>query len=479
MDRAIACIRKFRLRADTYGAQELLAVATSAVREATNRHEFLARVADEAGVHVELLSGVEEARLIALAVSVEQRARVKQRALIIDIGGGSTELAVTRNGEPAALMSLKLGAVRLTEQFITSDPISDKQLRRLRSELREVITPRAPEIQAVGFDVCYGTSGTITALSSMMMRRRLEAAHGRPGHPQIEAPLRLDDLSALNRELAALPVGERGKIPGLNPARAEIIVAGGQLLEAILESVGVTELTACNWALREGIIIAQLARRAAPLATLLSSLERDPSLRGTMALAERYQADLKHARRVAHLSQQLFDALRPLHLLGGEHRRLLTAAALLHDIGYFISHTSHNKHSGYLIQHSELIGFTASEVALIANVARYHRTSLPKAKHPYYAALPPGDREIVRKLAALLRIADALDHDHAGRVRNLSCEISDTAVHLTIHCSRENDTLRWRVEERSNLFAEVFGRRIELMAEFALGAPPKPEAMLK
>jgi len=479
IDRAVACIRKFRLRAQTYGAQEFIAVATSAVREAANRQEFLSRVAEETGVHVELLSGIEEARLIALAVSVEKRTRAKQHSLILDIGGGSTELAVTRNGEPALLISLKLGAVRLTEQFITSDPVSDKQLRRLRSELREVIAQRAPEIEEVGFDICYGTSGTINALSGMMIRRHLEAAHGHPTREQVDAPLMLDDLRTLNQELAALSMAERAKIPGLNAARAEIIVAGGQLLEALLETIGVTELTACNWALREGIVIAQLARYAESNAGSPARLERDPSLRGTLALAEHYQADLKHARRVAHLSQQLFDALRPLHLLGGEHRRLLTAAALLHDIGYFVSHTSHNKHSAYLIQHSEMTGFTASEVAIIANTARYHRTSLPKAKHPYYAALPPEDREMVQKLASLLRVADALDHDHSGRVRSLSCEVNETVVSLTAHCSRESDTARWRVEERGNLFQEVFGRRIELAAEITPSAPLKLEAVLK
>jgi len=479
IDRAVACIRKFRLRAQTYNAQEIIAVATSAVREAANRDEFLRRVTEEAGVHVELLSGIEEARLIALAVAVKCRQRSKQRLLVIDIGGGSTELAVTQNGEPTALVSLKLGAVRLTEQFVTSDPVSEKHLRRLRSELREVISHRAPEIQAVGFDVCYGTSGTINALSGVMMRRRIEQGRGHPNRRQAETPLTFEEVRALNQELTALSLDERVRVPGLNRARAEIIVAGGQLIEAIMETAGVAELTACDWALREGVIIAQLMRRVPAVTTSPTHLERDPSLRGALALAQHYQADLKHAHRVAYLAQQLFDALRPLHLLGGEHRRLLAAAALLHDIGYFVSHTAHNKHSAYLIQHSELTGFTASEVAVIANVARYHRTSLPKTKHPYYAALPMEDRGVVRQLAALLRIADALDRDHEGRVRSLSCEIDESAARLTATCSRESDTTRWRVEERSDLFSEVFGRRVELTVELASGTPTKQEPVLK
>jgi exopolyphosphatase/guanosine-5'-triphosphate,3'-diphosphate pyrophosphatase len=471
IERAVECIGRFRLRAEKYGARELIVVATSAVREAANRQEFLRRVADGAGVHVELLSGSEEARLIALAASVRyQQGRSekqrRQRLLVIDIGGGSTELAITQNSEPAVLMSLKLGAVRLTEQLANSDPVSDKQLRRLRAELREILLPRAPEIQAVGFDDCYGTSGTINALGSVLMHRHLEQLKHRrvisSGHPQIEPLLRLEEVQALNRELASMSLDERLKIPGLNRSRAEIIVAGGQLLEAIMEVIGVKQLTLCDWALREGVIISYLMRRASAISASPAQLERDPSLRGALALAQRYQADMKHAHRVAWLAQQMFDALRPLHLLGGEHRRLLAAAAILHDIGYLVSHTSHHKHSAYLIQHSELTGFTASEIAIIANVARYHRSSLPRPKHLYFAALPEEEREVVRKLAAILRLADALDREHQGRVRGLNCEIGKDVVRLLANCSRASDAAQWRVEERSDLFREVFGRRIEL-----------------
>ncbi len=473
IDRAVKCIGRFRQRAEKYGAQELIAVATSAVREAANRRDFLARVETEARVHVELLSGSEEARLIALAASVKYQqgrpARQRaQRLLVVDIGGGSTELAITQNSEPAVLISLKLGAVRLTGQFISSDPVSEKQLRRLRAELREVLWPRVSEIQAVGFDDCCGTSGTINALGSILMRRHLAQLKSRKTAPapsgQFEPVLGFEEVQALNRELAALSLDERLKLRGLNRSRAEIIVAGGQLLEAIMETVGIRQLTLCDWALREGVIISHLLRRASAVSTSPAQLERDPSLRGALALAQRYQADLKHAHRVAYLAQQMFDALRPLHQLGGEHRRLLAAAAILHDIGYLVSHTGHHKHSAYLIQHSELTGFTASEIAIIANVARYHRSSLPRPKHLYFAALPEEDREVVRRLAALLRITDALDRDHQERVRGLSCEIGKETVRLLAHCASPGDTAQWRVEERSDLFTEVFGRPIAFEA---------------
>jgi exopolyphosphatase/guanosine-5'-triphosphate,3'-diphosphate pyrophosphatase len=482
IERAIACIRRFRQSAESYGAAELIAVATSAVREAINRSEFIKRVRDETGVHVELLSGIEEARLIALAVSVKNPQPARRRSLVVDIGGGSTELALTVGSEPAVLISLKLGAVRLTQQYVTSDPISEKQLRRLRSELRELLEQRVREIRKVGFDICFGTSGTINALAALSMRKRMAQHYSartaaRRGH--LELPLTFRGVRALNKELALLSVEDRSRILGLNRARSEIILGGGQLLEAIMETFGVVELTASDWALREGLIIAHLARRGATVTASSAKLERDPSLRGALALAQYYHADLKHAHRVAYLSQQLFDGLRALHRLGGEHRRLLTAAALLHDIGYLVSHTGHNKHSAYLLQNSELTGFTSSEIALIANIARYHRSSLPKATHPFYQVLAEEDRQVIRKLAALLRLADALDRDHQGRVRSVRSEVRDGTVRFIASCSRESDTTRWRFEERADLFVEVYQKTVDLGVELALASPARQEAVLK
>jgi exopolyphosphatase/guanosine-5'-triphosphate,3'-diphosphate pyrophosphatase len=464
MERAVVAIRKFRSTAEAHGAREFIAVATSAVRDAANRYEFIERVAEETGVHVDILSGVEEARLIALAVSFRQRQRRKERMLVIDIGGGSTELAVTQNDEPAALVSLKLGAVRMTEQMVTTDPISDKQLRRLRSELRAIAAARAPEIKEAGFDICFGTSGTINALGLIAMQRHIKAAARSRSTRRSEATITFEEVCAINRELVELPIDERAQIAALSRARAEIIVAGGQILEAAMETLGVDELSVCDWALREGVVIAHLLRSGATITTSPARLERDPSLRGALALAAHYQVDLKHSHRAAYLAQQMFDDLLALHKLGSEHRRLLAAAAILHDIGYFVSHTSHHKHSAYLIENSDWTGFTASELAIIANVARYHRSTTPKARHPYYAALTAEDREVVRKLAAILRVADALDRDHEGRVRSLSCEIGETTVRLTAVCSRESETALWRVEERADLFHAEFGRQIELVA---------------
>src|SRR5215475_1069452 len=471
MDRAVDCLKRFRRLAESHGARELIAVATSAVREASNGDQFLARAIEEAGVEIDLLSGIEEARLIALAVSVRYRQSKWRQSLVIDIGGGSTELAVMKNGEPTTLISFKLGAVRLTEQYVKSDPIGEKQLRRLRSELREVIAHRAPEIEAAGIEACYGASGTINALAALGLRRRLAAGNGRMARRRLEHSLTLDELRALNGELASYSLEERVRAAGLDRQRAEIIVAGGQLLEALMETLKIEELVSCDWALREGVIIAHLARRVGRGAASPARLERDPSLRGALALARHCRADLKHGSRVAYLSQQLFDELRALHWLGGEHRRLLAAAALLHDIGYFVSHTGHHKHSAYLIQNSELTGFTSPEIAVIANVAYYHRGGLPKAKHEYYSDLRVQDREVVRKLAALLRVADALDRDHEGHVRGLRCEIGDAGVRVVAICSREAETIRWRLEERADLFAEVFGREVELITALSAAEP--------
>src|SRR5215468_3503633 len=285
MDRAVDCLKRFRRVAESHGARELIAVATSAVREAANGDHFIARAAGEAGVEIDLLSGIEEARLIALAVSVRYKQSNRRQSLVIDIGGGSTELAVMKNGEPTILISFKLGAVRLTEQYVKSDPIGEKQLRRLRSELREVIAHRAPEIEAAGIEACYGTSGTINALAALSLRRRLAAGGGRAPGRRLEHSLTLDELRALNVELASYTLEQRVRAARLNRQRAEIIVAGGQLLEALMETLKIDEIVSCDWALREGVIIAHLARRVETVTTSPARLERDPSLRGALALA--------------------------------------------------------------------------------------------------------------------------------------------------------------------------------------------------
>jgi exopolyphosphatase/guanosine-5'-triphosphate,3'-diphosphate pyrophosphatase len=265
--------------------------------------------------------------------------------------------------------------------------------------------------------------------------------------------------------MASLDLSARSDLPGMSRARAEIIVPGGQLLEAMLDSLKIEKLTTCDWALREGVIIAYLARQAATSSKSSTQLEKDPSLRGALALLDHYQADRKHAMLVASFARQLFDQLRPLHLLGSEHRRLLLGAALLHDIGHFVSHSNHNKHSAYLIQNSELTGFMASELAIIANVARYHRSAVPKLKHPYYAALPEGDQELVRKLGALLRLADVLDRDHQSRVRELKAEFDDKTIYLTAVSSDVSDATPYRFEERSDLLRDIFGRHVEFVVE--------------
>lgn len=458
--RAVDCLKRFKQRAEQYGAEDLIAVATSATREAANRQEFLVRAAEDAGVHVELLSGTEEARLISLAASARYektlpvKERKRRRLLVIDIGGGSTELAIAQNREPIVLISFKLGAVRLTEQFRGQDPPSEKQVRRLRAEMREILRQRAQEIADVGFDDCYGTSGTINALGAMLL-------HNHSTHPAV-FDVSLTELQPLNDRLMKMPLEERLQVPGLNRSRAEIIIAGGQLLEAIMEVMGVKRLTLCDWALREGVILSRLMRQGGSVTSSPEHLEKDPSLGGALALAQRYHADMNHAHRVAYLSQQMFDALIPLHRLGGEHRRLLTAAAILHDIGYLVSHTGHHKHSAYLIHHSELTGFMDSEIALIANIARYHRSSIPKMKHPFFAVLSEEERMVVCKLAAILRITDALDRDHQGRVRSLRCEIEDETVRLIVTSKQPSDAVEWRVEERSDLFTEIFGRHVVL-----------------
>jgi exopolyphosphatase / guanosine-5'-triphosphate,3'-diphosphate pyrophosphatase len=429
MSMALATIGRYVKFAQGRGAEKILITATSAVREANNRREFLQAVYQTTGLDVEILTGVEEARLIAM--SVAQRMNLAgQRALIIDIGGGSTEFIVTnKEGEPELLLSMKIGAVRLAEMTYFSDPIKKKELGRFRNYLRAALAHTAQEIKSVGFDLVIGTSGTALNLVSLAAKKfstaPLSTGHLNADFTTTSYQCTLAQLTTANEHLARLSEKDRTHIPELDPRRADIIIAGGQLLEAILQEVGATTITTCDWALREGVLLNYLAaHRQHSHADLgipsLPPTALDVRDKAILAFARRYEYEPKHAHQVARLVGKLFDGLEKLHKLAPEDRVLLQYAALLHDIGYHIAHARHHKHGYYLIQHAELPGFSIPEVALIANLVRFHRGATPqKKKHPEYAALPKSIRRKLQRMLVLLRLADDFDRSHQSLVRDL------------------------------------------------------------
>jgi exopolyphosphatase/guanosine-5'-triphosphate,3'-diphosphate pyrophosphatase len=452
MDRAVAALHRFRQVAEISGAP-VRAVATSAVREATNAHTFLERARREAGVEVEVISGVEEARLIHLGV-LQALPVFDKRLLLVDIGGGSTEVLVGLRGETLAGRSLKLGAIRLTRRFFASNRLHPGAVDACRRHVRSELVAAARDVQAHGFDVAAGSSGTVGAVVEMA-----RAATGDPRPRTFNGyEVTRDEIGqVVERLLAAPTVARRARIPGLDPRRADIILAGALVLEQVVEACGIGALTYSDYALREGVLLDARERHGGASRHHLHDLRR----RSVLHLAELCDDDPGHSAQVARLALRLFDLTRGRHGLGDEARELLEAAALLANVGLFVSHAGHHKHSYYVIRNSEhLAGYTDREIELIALVARYHRKSAPKAKHAEFAALRPEDQAMVTVLAGLLRVAIGLDRNHDGRVVEVACDAGGDRLVVSA-----------AGRDRADLSLEVYSAaaRKELL-EAALGA---------
>lgn len=413
IDRGVAALKRFRQVADISGAS-IRAVATSAVREAENREEFVRRARDDADIDVEIVTGVEEARLIHLgvlqAVPVEG-----DQVLLIDIGGGSTEFVVGRGTEILEARSLKLGAIRLTSRFFPSEPITSAQVKQCRAHVRAYLAPVARDVKRHGFDVALGSSGTILSLAEMVLARRGEEA----GRTVSNVTFTRKELSKVVAALVAAPTAkQRLKTPGLDPRRADIIVAGAILLEEASSMLGFDAMTVSDYALREGLLLDTLQRTSDSLHARLTDIRT----RSVRHLSDLVPDEQPHSERSLELALELFDGTFDLHKLGGDHREILQAAAMLANVGLVISHDRHHLHSYYVIRNAEhLRGFTEREVELIAQVARYHRKSAPKPKHEPFAALSPADQRVVQVLAGILRVAIALDRTHGHVVDDVSC----------------------------------------------------------
>jgi exopolyphosphatase/guanosine-5'-triphosphate,3'-diphosphate pyrophosphatase len=457
IERGVGALRRLKQIADSAGAT-IRAVATSAVREAENADDFLARCRD-AGIDVELISGVEEARLIHLGV-LQALPVFDRRLMLCDIGGGSTELLIGHGAEVLASRSFKLGAVRLTDRFFAGERLHPAAVSSCRAYIRSTVSPFRREVEAHGFDVAVGSSGTIEAVAQMV--------HAGSG----ETPLftyngfefTSDDLLLTTKRLIeARSIAERAKIPGLDAKRADIILAGALVLEGVMESFGIERMVLSGFALREGVLLDTMQRtRGGSLHHL-----RDVSRRSVQHLAEACDEEPEHSARVARLALELFDATVAHHHLDESCREYLEASALLANVGLFISHSRHHLHSYYVIRNSErLLGFTDGEIEMIALIARYHRKSAPKPSHAEFAALAPEEQAVVRTLAALLRVAIGLDRRHDARVAALSAH--DRGPRVVIEVTPEPDTdialELYAANERKQLLEDVFDRRIDIVA---------------
>jgi len=456
--------------AEAYKSLDILAVravATSAVRDAGNQLEFLDRASAALGARVETISGQEEARLIHAGVQARWP-HPSQRVLILDVGGGSAETILSEEGDLVQAFSRPLGAVRLTEVFLKHDPPLEIELHRLQEYIDEKLAPAVKRFGRRALDRVIATSATAAAIVCSINRiprpRRDEADRLRASAAQVRR---------FYAEISSRNLARRRKFVGIGPRRAEIIVAGAAVFARALELFGQSSMYYSAAGVRDGIV-ADLAARGA--GRELSRLTRD-QLRTVQATSKRYGVQPRHAAKVAELACALFDELQPLHKLPVGAGKLLEAAAWLHDIGHFVSDASHHKHSQYLVENSDLPGFTDVERKLISILCRYHRKTLPQPRHAPYQELTPEMQRTVLQLTPLLRLADSLDRGHEGRVQAVHVEPKEGAVVLSLESNSDADLELWAAERAGDTFRQVYGTQLVLSQAARNGrGPAKPRS---
>jgi len=450
--RSLGVIRHLVTLANNKGYDRIITVATSAVREAKNGGDFIHLVTEQTGLTVRVVSGMEEARLIFLGIK-NSVPLTEQPVLGVDVGGGSVELMVGNREQLLHAKSLKLGAIRLADQFLKRTPPSDGTLQSLHETITTQLQRSLDSFKIKRFDAMIATSGMAGNLAEVIHLKRTN----RP-LPQLNlATVTLKDVKEIEQELRRSTIKERLAIPGLDAKRVDTLFPATLVLRRLMELSGRDELILCDKAIREGVIYDFIVRHRERIKaeTEIPDLRR----RNVLALARRCQAPEVHSLHVASLALRLFDQTKRLHGLGSTERDWLEYAAILHDIGYLIHERQHHKHAYYLITHSELGGLSGDEIQVIANVARYHRRAVPRTKHDEFDALSAKLQRVVRILSALLRIADGLDRTHFSIVRTIDVRIGKT-VTIVVHVTGDAAMETWAAKNRADLFERVFRRRV-------------------
>jgi exopolyphosphatase/guanosine-5'-triphosphate,3'-diphosphate pyrophosphatase len=450
---ATGALREFRQAMDDAKVDAYRATATSAVREASNGTTLVERARREAGIELEVIEGMEEARLIQLAV-VRRLNLTDKRALLVDVGGGSTELTYLDKGRSKWAISLPIGTVRLLEMFVRKPLAIDKRRQTLLFEgVDRVLAEAVPMLKKLPFDFVVGTGGSVDTLSELCA---LKGGHA--GYPRaVDVGL----MKTLLGRLFAMTPDQRRDTFGLRPDRADTIVTAASIFLRVAETFGAEALVAPGVGLKEGILEELVDRyfdrwdKEADASTVLEHCVR---------LGKRYGFDQAHGELVSTLAATLFDAMAGYHGFADRDRLLLRAAAMLHDVGDYVRYDGHHKHSYYLILNSDIMGLNADERAIVANVARYHRKSLPDPSHPNFRDLDKDARIKVRGLAAILRIADALDREHLGKVQSVKAEIDGKArkMNLVVTGDEHRELEEWTVRAKSELFRDVYDLEVNV-----------------
>ena len=453
IERLIVAFEGFQKSFEDHKVDAMRAVGTSALRDAKNREDVVEQVFRATGLRIEIISGDEEAALIYRAIG-SQVDLGGHRAILVEIGGGSIELSIVEDGNIILSDCLAMGTVRLL-QLLEEGRTTPRMFQRLvREYARTISSNLAFDLKSMPFEFCVGTGGNIEELHSLKQRM----LGGFSTEPSPEGTLTAAEVEHISTQLQELTFEERVHKLGLREDRADVIVPAAIVFSQILEQAGVSKVIVPRVGLREGVAFDLIDRLSPNITT--------PRRVGLMAYAaeigHRFDFNETHGRTVAALSAQLFDQTAELHGLDSSYRLMLELAAMLHDIGQAINYRGHHKHSYYILSETPFIGLSKRERQLVASLARYHRKSAPKPEHESFSTLNAQDRDPVVKLAALLRVADALDRNHNGAVSGIS--LRDCKSGIKIRLEGDGDFLleRWAVKQKGKLFSEVFKTQIAI-----------------
>lgn len=445
IDRTLQTFIDFKKKLEQHGATHVKAVGTSALREAMNRDAVLKAIAKATGIEVSIIGGEEEARLIHLAA--KQAVNLKNKvALLVDIGGGSVEVVLADDTTVLCTESYSMGSVRLLK--ILDEKAGEERFNQLVTEYVDATQRRLEqEIGSQKIDICVGTGGSIESIGDL--RKELFAKNS---NQKVTA----EELKSLVKKLRSTSFEERIQDLRLRPDRADVIVPAAIVLQKIVQQSGVAEVIIPGIGLKDGVLLEILSE----LRDQVKGIYREQVVESARRLGKKYFYDEKHATTVAKLAVQIFDQTQTFHEMDAEARLILEVAALLHDIGHYINVANHHKHTLYLIQSSPLIGLTALQMDMVANVARYHRKSAPKIQHKHYEDLAPKHRLIISKLAAILRLADALDHEHASTVDTVEVEYKRPRFMFRLKGKGDMLLEKWALAAKRDLFESVFDANV-------------------
>lgn len=466
MANTLAALKRFQKATQQYSVDQVRAVATAALRDARNASAFIAWVKAETGWDLEVISGLEEARLIHRGVMQDPAAQGK--CLLIDVGGGSCEITLSDRRRLQETISLPLGAVRLTQEFLQSDPPTAEDVARMQRFITRELQRAEKKLGAVRVATVIGTSGTAAALAqasegvgAIRVSAKMTAGRLKPVAVQSSGPpskvAAAVDVRKLAKKLTRMPLAARNSIPGVGPRRSEIIVAGAHVYSAILDHFALPGFRYSEMGLRDGVLSQMLAERDVRAATHLE-FERE-RWESVVATCHRYNVDLKQAEPVKQHVLQLFRDLAPVHALPADYAHWLGAAAMMRDVGKFLNYQGHHRHTQYIIANSELYGFTPQQRALVSAIARYLGKSRLQPDDRAMRAIPPQEHANVQRAVVLLRLAVALNQDRASDLLKVMVRVYPKRVLFELHPGRTGAELElWSLRKEADYFREIFRR---------------------